>query len=81
VAAGSSKKSFDVLAVDEALTDLQQREPDKAELVKLRFFAGMTMQEAADALGISRATANRRWIYARAWLYGRLAEREDPTPA
>jgi RNA polymerase sigma factor (TIGR02999 family) len=66
----------DVVAVDEALTELAGAHPDKAELVKLRYFAGLTLAEAAAALGVSTATADRRWRYARAWLARRL--REDP---
>jgi RNA polymerase sigma factor (TIGR02999 family) len=62
----------DLVAVDEALTELAREHPDKAELVKLRYFAGMTLAEAATALGISTATADRRWRYARAWLARRL---------
>lgn len=62
----------DLLAVDEALTDFAAESPDKAELVKLRYFAGLSENEAAAALGISRATAARWWAYARAWLYDRL---------
>jgi RNA polymerase sigma factor (TIGR02999 family) len=62
----------DVLAVDEALAELGREHPDKAELVKLRYFAGLTLAEAASALGISGATADRRWRYARAWLARRL---------
>jgi RNA polymerase sigma factor (TIGR02999 family) len=62
----------DVLALDEALTALADRYPDKAELVKLRYFAGLTLQEAAEALGISRSTADRHWAYARAWLFRRI---------
>jgi RNA polymerase sigma factor (TIGR02999 family) len=58
----------DVLAVDEALTQLAAVHPEKAELVKLRYFAGMTLAEAAAALGVSTATADRNWRYARAWL-------------
>jgi len=57
-----------VLAVDEALERFAQEEPDKAQLVKLRFFAGLSIEEAAEALGISRATASRHWTYASAWL-------------
>jgi RNA polymerase sigma factor (TIGR02999 family) len=57
-----------ILAVDEALTAFAKEHPDKAELVKLRYFAGMTLAEAAAALGISSATADRHWRYARAWL-------------
>ena len=59
----------DLLALDEALTKLAAQEPVKAELVKLRFFAGMTIPEAAAVLGISEATAERYWTYARVWLY------------
>ena len=58
----------DVLALDEALTRFTEVDPQKAELVKLRYFAGLTEQDAADALGISRATASRYWTFARAWL-------------
>jgi RNA polymerase sigma factor (TIGR02999 family) len=63
--AGSSD---DVLALDDALTRLAAKHPEKAELVKLRYFAGLTGDEAAAALGISPATADRYWTYARAWL-------------
>src|SRR5262245_19767000 len=59
----------DLLALDEALNKLAEKDRLKAELVKLRYFAGMTIEEAADALGISTATAKRYWTYARAWLY------------
>jgi RNA polymerase sigma factor (TIGR02999 family) len=58
----------DVLAIDEALTKLAQKHPEKAELVKLRFFAGLTLAEAAAALELSSASADRYWKYARAWL-------------
>lgn len=57
-----------LIALDEALERFAQEDPEKAQLVKLRFFAGLSIEEAADALGISRATASRHWIYARAWL-------------
>ncbi|MBI3860325.1 MAG: sigma-70 family RNA polymerase sigma factor [Planctomycetia bacterium] len=59
----------DLLALDEALTKLEREEPVKAQLVKLRFFAGLTDEQAAAALGISRATAARYWSFARAWLF------------
>jgi RNA polymerase sigma factor (TIGR02999 family) len=58
----------EILAVDEALQRFGQEEPEKAQLVKLRFFAGLNLEESAEALGISRATASRHWTYARAWL-------------
>lgn len=64
--------STDLLALDEALTRLAAEDPLKAQLVKLRYFAGLSVQEAADALGIARATADRYWSYARTWLYCEL---------
>jgi RNA polymerase sigma factor (TIGR02999 family) len=57
-----------VLVVDEALSRLAEEDPIAAEVVKLRFFAGMSMEEAAEVLGIHRATATRHWAYARAWI-------------
>jgi RNA polymerase sigma factor (TIGR02999 family) len=65
--------TLDLLALDEALSRLAETEPAKAELVKLRFFAGLTMPEAAAALGISLATAERHWTFAKSWLYAELA--------
>lgn len=62
----------DVLALDEALIQLAAEDPVKAEMVKLRFFAGLSVEEAARCLDISRATADRWWAFARAWLYERL---------
>jgi RNA polymerase sigma factor (TIGR02999 family) len=67
----------DLLALDEALARLAEKQPLKAELVKLRFFAGLTMPEAARALDISLATTERYWTFARSWLYAELADRED----
>ena len=59
----------EVLALDEALQQLRLQNEPCAELVKLRFFAGVTMEEAAAALGIAPRTAHRYWAFARAWLY------------
>jgi RNA polymerase sigma factor (TIGR02999 family) len=59
----------ELLAVDEALTRLAVADPRRAELVRLRYFAGLTLEQAAELLGISRATADRHWAFARAWLY------------
>src|SRR5207245_10134169 len=70
-------KDLDILAVDEALSQLAHEHPEKAELVKLRYFAGLTLAEAASALNISTATADRQWRYARAWLARRLREGDD----
>jgi RNA polymerase sigma factor (TIGR02999 family) len=64
----------DLLAVDEALDKLAKEEPAKAELVKLRFFAGLTMPEVAEVLRISLATAERHWTYARTWLFAALQD-------
>jgi RNA polymerase sigma factor (TIGR02999 family) len=68
-AAVDEDPSDEVVAVSEGLERLAQHDPVKAELVKLRYFGGLTLGEAADLLGISRATANRYWRYAKAWLY------------
>jgi RNA polymerase sigma factor (TIGR02999 family) len=66
VAAEETPAEF--LALHEALDKLALRHPRKVELVKLRFFAGLTNEQAADALGISPSTADNDWAYARAWL-------------
>ena len=67
----------DVLFVDEALAKLAAESPAKAELVKLRYFAGMSLPEAAEAMGISRATADRYWAYAKVFLYCEMEELRD----
>jgi len=71
----------DLLALDEALGQLALEDPTKAELVKLRCFAGLSHQDAAQALGISRATADRYWAYAKSWLYCKLYEPDSGEPA
>lgn len=63
-----------ILEVNDAIELLELTHPDKAKLVKLRFFVGLTMHECAQALGISTPTAERHWRYARAWLAVRMAE-------
>jgi RNA polymerase sigma factor (TIGR02999 family) len=63
-----------LLAIDEALDKLQAEHPQVAELLKLRYFAGVPMKDAAQLLGISTATAKRRWAFARAYLYGELGD-------
>ena len=62
-----------LLALDEALLKLAEQEPAKAEIVKLRYFAGLTLEEAAACMGISEATAKRYWLVARAWLFDALS--------
>jgi RNA polymerase sigma factor (TIGR02999 family) len=64
----------ELLALHEALGRLAERHPEKAELVKLRYFAGLTADQAAAALGVSHSTADRHWAYARAWLRRAMSE-------
>lgn len=68
------ESNVDILALDEALEQLAQEQPQKAELVKLRFFAGLTIDEVAQAMDISTATAGRIWRYARTWLADKLSD-------
>jgi RNA polymerase sigma factor (TIGR02999 family) len=75
--ANPSERADDLLALDEALAALARDDPAKAELVKLRYFAGLTLEEAAACRGISLATAKRHWAVARAWLYDALSS-DDP---
>ncbi len=70
--AATESPTGDILDLNEALEKLEAESPAKAELVKLRFFAGMSTPEAARALGISLATAERYWTYARCWLHAEL---------
>ena len=63
----------ELIALDEALIKLANEHPEKAQLVNLRYFGGLTHEEAAQALGISTSTADRHWAYARAWLYRHMA--------
>jgi RNA polymerase sigma factor (TIGR02999 family) len=78
VSAPVEQPADDLLALDEALSALAAVAPRKAELVKLRFYAGLTIPEAAAALRISEATAQRDWTYARTWLFCRLADQPPP---
>ena len=73
----AKEPSEDIEALDEALNKLAAEDALKAELVKLRFFAGLTMPEIAHVLKISLATAERHWTYARTWLYAELKDRDD----
>ncbi len=69
----------ELIAVHEALDKLAAHDPKKAELVKLRYFAGMTIEEAAKVLGVSEPTAKRYWTYARAWLFREISS-SQPRP-
>src|SRR5436190_23441983 len=66
-----------LLALDEALNRFAEVEPQQADLVKLRYFVGLKIEEAADVLGISEATAKRWWTYARAWLFNEIQSNPD----
>ena len=72
LAAPEGRAAEDLLALDEALRQFEEEDPLKARLVKLRYFAGLSLPEAAEALGVSVAAAKRCWVYARSWLYGKL---------
>jgi RNA polymerase sigma factor (TIGR02999 family) len=71
-AAPEEAPAEDLLALDEALQQFESEDPLRARLVKLRYFGGLSLAEAAAALGISAATAKRHWVYARSWLYGKV---------
>jgi RNA polymerase sigma factor (TIGR02999 family) len=66
-------EEFDLLALDEALSKLASSRPQHSRVVELRFFGGLTIAETAEVLGVSHATVERDWSFARAWLYGELA--------
>src|SRR5262249_6506707 len=73
----SAESPDDFLALDEALAKLAQEDPLCAELVKLRFFAGLTLEQAAETLGIPRRTADRYWAFARSWPYDELRKGDE----
>jgi RNA polymerase sigma factor (TIGR02999 family) len=74
VSAADDGREAELLALDDALTEFERHDPQAAQLVKLRYFVGLSHQEAADALGIGRRAADRLWVLARAWLYQRLTD-------
>jgi len=65
-----------LIALNEALDELEQADPVKAEVVKLKFFVGLNEREAAELLGVSERTVERRWAYAQAWLFERMEQRK-----
>ena len=73
-------RNVDLIALDEALNKLANHDSRKAELVKLRFFAGLTIHQAAAALGIAESTADADWAYAKSWLRLELADASDHQP-
>jgi RNA polymerase sigma factor (TIGR02999 family) len=74
---GADQPTENLLALDEALAKLAQHDAQCADLVKLRFFAGLSLQQAADSLGLARRSADRRWAYARSWLFDELRREND----
>jgi RNA polymerase sigma factor (TIGR02999 family) len=74
----SPESADGLLSLNEALDRLAHEDPPKAELVRLRYFAGLSVQEAAEVLGISRATADRHWAYAKVWLYCAISGEGKP---
>jgi RNA polymerase sigma factor (sigma-70 family) len=79
VALAAPESDERLLAVHEALDQLAQEQPEKAEIVKLRFFVGMSDREVAEALGLSERTVERYWAYSKAWLLRRL-DSANPQP-
>lgn len=73
-------KSNELIALDDALKELAKISPEKARLVELRFFGGLTFEEAAEVLGIGLTTVKRQWRLARAWLYGQLNNTDSEQP-
>ena len=73
-------RNVDLIALDEALNKLASHDRRKADLVKLRFFAGLTIRQAAAALGIAESTADADWAYAKSWLRLELADASDQRP-
>jgi RNA polymerase sigma factor (TIGR02999 family) len=75
----SEAPAEELLDLDEALQRLEADRPEMAKLIKLRYFAGLTLEQTAEAMDISRATASRYWSYGRAWLYREIAGDEPPS--
>ena len=69
------RRDFDLVALDDALEDLGKLDPKQGKLVELRFFAGLSIEESAEVLGVSPATVKREWAVAKAWLYRELSAR------
>jgi RNA polymerase sigma factor (TIGR02999 family) len=78
--AGRAPRDVDLMDLDQALVDLAARDARQARIVELRFFGGLSIEEAAEVIGVSPATAKRDWTMARAWLYRRVAAAAAATP-
>ena len=74
------RRSAELLALDEALTRLAEHDPGAAELVKLRYFSGLTLEQVAQLQGVSRRTVTNHWTYARAWLHREMTRRDQSLP-
>jgi RNA polymerase sigma-70 factor (ECF subfamily) len=74
--ASAAPEEADILTIDRLLDDLQAHDPQQARIIELRFFAGLTVEETAAALGISKATVKRDWVVAKAWLTLEMSGRE-----
>lgn len=72
VVISTSEKSFELLALDEALSELAEFDPQKSKIVELRYFGGLSVEETAQVLGVSEITVKRHWRVAKAWLYDKL---------
>lgn len=79
-AVGGTGIDLDILALDQALEQFAADYPDEAQVVELRYFGGLTGEEAAEVLGVTRRTVDRRWTFARAWLFRRLKNDNAGTP-
>jgi RNA polymerase sigma factor (TIGR02999 family) len=73
----AEKSAQELIALDDALAELAKVDPQRSEIVELRYFGGLSNEESAQVLGISPATVQRQWTGAKAWLYNQLSERKD----
>jgi RNA polymerase sigma factor (sigma-70 family) len=80
IAVQPSADALDLLALDEALQKLERENPRKAQLIKLRYFAGLTIDEAAKVLGVAASTANADWLYAKSWLRLEMRSSDEAAP-
>jgi RNA polymerase sigma factor (TIGR02999 family) len=76
--AGSKGKELDILALDDALNNLAQFNPQQSQIVELRFFSGLSIEDTSEVLGVSPATVKRNWTTARAWLFREINRSEQP---
>jgi len=77
----SSDRTRDLMAIDDALRELAKRDPRKAQIVEMRFFAGLNLQEIAEVIGVAPITVSREWAKARAWLHREVGGKRRERPA